>query len=274
MGAGWKSYEGCTGVPSTAALHACVQTGYIDYDKLEEKALDFRPKMLICGGSAYPREWDYKRLYEIAQRVGALLMSDMAHIRCGAWHRQAAEVPWVMCLPCRQPWTASAHAGCSWDTGPWNVSFSAPQAYLTADSRTPTMHRSRRAGAAPRTRLLPGHGRGGPRRLIRLHACSGLVAAQEAAQPFEYCDVVTTTTHKSLRGPRAGMIFFRMVCGPGCAPAAESGRRLLCTCCRLRLLHVPPARTPGSFLACGMRDALYASAAEHASALARPRHLV
>ena len=60
------------------------QTGYIDYDKLEEKALDFRPKMLICGGSAYPREWDYKRLYEIAQKVGALLMSDMAHIRCAA----------------------------------------------------------------------------------------------------------------------------------------------------------------------------------------------
>ena len=37
------------------------------------------------------------------------------------------------------------------------------------------------------------------------------MAAQEAAQPFEYCDVVTTTTHKSLRGPRAGMIFFRVV---------------------------------------------------------------
>lgn len=41
--------------------------------------------------------------------------------------------------------------------------------------------------------------------------CSGLVAAQEADQPFDYCDVVTTTTHKSLRGPRAGMIFSRKV---------------------------------------------------------------
>ncbi len=59
-----------------------VQTGYIDYDKLEEKALDFRPKMLICGGSAYPREWDYARLYSIARKVGALLMCDMAHYRC------------------------------------------------------------------------------------------------------------------------------------------------------------------------------------------------
>jgi len=57
------------------------QTGYIDYDKLEEKALDFRPKMIICGGSAYPREWDYKRLYTIAIKIGALLMCDMAHYR-------------------------------------------------------------------------------------------------------------------------------------------------------------------------------------------------
>jgi Serine hydroxymethyltransferase len=44
-----------------------------------------------------------------------------------------------------------------------------------------------------------------------LNACSGLVAAEEATQPFEHCDVVSTTTHKSLRGPRAGMIFFRRV---------------------------------------------------------------
>lgn len=57
------------------------QTGYIDYAKLEEKALDFRPKLIICGGSAYPREWDYKRLREIANKVGAMLMADMAHIR-------------------------------------------------------------------------------------------------------------------------------------------------------------------------------------------------
>lgn len=94
------------------------ETGYIDYDKLEENALTFRPKLIICGGSAYPREWDYARFRAIADKVGAYLMMDMAHI-------------------------------------------------------------------------------------------SGLVAAQEAAQPFEYADIVTTTTHKSLRGPRAGMIFFR-----------------------------------------------------------------
>ncbi|XP_068655419.1 serine hydroxymethyltransferase 4 [Aristolochia californica] len=93
-------------------------TGYIDFDKLEEKALDFRPKLIICGGSAYPRDWDYSKFRVIADKCGALLLCDMAHY-------------------------------------------------------------------------------------------SGLVAAQEVANPFEYCDIVTTTTHKSLRGPRAGMIFFR-----------------------------------------------------------------
>ena len=44
-------------------------TGWIDYDKLEEKAGDFRPKMIICGGSAYPRDWDYARLRAIADKV-------------------------------------------------------------------------------------------------------------------------------------------------------------------------------------------------------------
>ena len=93
-------------------------TGYIDYDKLEEKALDFRPMMIICGGSAYPRDWDYARFRSIADKVCAFLLADMAHI-------------------------------------------------------------------------------------------SGLVATGEANNPFEYCDVVTSTTHKSLRGPRSGIIFFR-----------------------------------------------------------------
>ena len=55
-------------------------TGFIDYEKLEEKALDFRPKILICGGSAYPREWDYARFRQIADKIGAILMCDMAHV--------------------------------------------------------------------------------------------------------------------------------------------------------------------------------------------------
>lgn len=93
-------------------------TGYIDYDRLEQNAKLFRPQILICGASAYPREWDFKRLRSIADQHGAYLLCDMAHI-------------------------------------------------------------------------------------------SGLVAAQVVEDPFEYCDVVTTTTHKTLRGPRAGLIFFR-----------------------------------------------------------------
>lgn len=93
-------------------------SGLIDYDGLENLADLFKPKMIVCGGSAYPREWDYKRFKQIAQNVGALLMVDMAHI-------------------------------------------------------------------------------------------SGLVATGCAANPFEYADIVTTTTHKTLRGPRAGMIFYK-----------------------------------------------------------------
>ena len=93
-------------------------TGRVDYDALEARAALFRPKLLIAGASAYPREWDYARMRAIADGVGAYLLNDMAHL-------------------------------------------------------------------------------------------SGLAAARECADPFEYSDVVTTTTHKSLRGPRAGMIFFR-----------------------------------------------------------------
>ena len=95
-----------------------VKTGLIDYDLLEKNANLFKPRILICGGSAYPRDWDYARLRKIADSQGAYLMMDMAHI-------------------------------------------------------------------------------------------SGLVAAQVQNNPFEYCDVVCTTTHKTLRGPRAGLIFFR-----------------------------------------------------------------
>ncbi len=54
--------------------------GYIDYDKLEELALLFKPQLIICGASAYPRDFDYKRFREVADKVGAYLMCDMAHI--------------------------------------------------------------------------------------------------------------------------------------------------------------------------------------------------
>lgn len=87
-------------------------TGLIDYDEMERLALLFRPKLLIAGASAYPRDWDYRRMRAIADSCGAYLMTDMAHI-------------------------------------------------------------------------------------------SGLVAAREANNPFEHSHVVTSTTHKSLRGPRS-----------------------------------------------------------------------
>lgn len=94
------------------------KTGLIDYDMLAKTAALFRPKVIVAGASAYPRIIDYARMKEIADSVGAYLMSDMAHI-------------------------------------------------------------------------------------------SGMVAAGVTDSPFPYSDIVTTTTHKSLRGPRGAMIFFR-----------------------------------------------------------------
>jgi len=83
---------------------------------METLAKKFYPRLLIAGGSAYPRDWDYKRMRKIADEIDAYLLCDMSHF-------------------------------------------------------------------------------------------AGLVAAEEQNDPFEYCDIVTTTTHKSLRGPRAGIIF-------------------------------------------------------------------
>lgn len=92
--------------------------GIIDYDSLEKLADAVKPRLIICGASAYSRDFDYERFSKIAQKQKAFLMADIAHI-------------------------------------------------------------------------------------------SGFVATGEMNSPFKYCDIVTTTTHKSLRGPRAGMIFFR-----------------------------------------------------------------
>ena len=63
------------------------ETGRIDYDKLEQKAIEEKPKLIICGASAYSRDWDYARLRKIADKVNALLLADIAHpaglIACG-----------------------------------------------------------------------------------------------------------------------------------------------------------------------------------------------
>src|SRR3954469_14311476 len=90
----------------------------IDMDELQQVAEDSRPKLILAGWSAYPRQLDFKRFREIADSVGALLMADMAHF-------------------------------------------------------------------------------------------AGLVAAEEHPSPVPYCDVVTTTTHKTLAGARGGMILCR-----------------------------------------------------------------
>ena len=55
------------------------ETGLIDYDEMERLALEHKPKLIVGGASAYSREWDYKRMREIADKVGAILLIDMAH---------------------------------------------------------------------------------------------------------------------------------------------------------------------------------------------------
>ena len=90
-------------------------TGTIDMDKVEAKALEVKPKLIICGASAYARDWDFKRFRAIADKVGALLLGDISHV-------------------------------------------------------------------------------------------AGLVVSGLHSDPMPHCHIVTTTTHKTLRGPRGGVI--------------------------------------------------------------------
>lgn len=61
------------------AYHVIEETGMVDYDEMEALALEHKPKLIIGGASAYSREWDYARMRAIADKIGALLMIDMAH---------------------------------------------------------------------------------------------------------------------------------------------------------------------------------------------------
>lgn len=91
------------------------ETGRIDMDEVRKKALEWKPKLIICGGSSYSRDWDYKSFRNIADEVGAFLLADISHP-------------------------------------------------------------------------------------------SGLIASKLLNDPLPYCHVITTTTHKTLRGPRGGLI--------------------------------------------------------------------
>lgn len=94
------------------------ETGQVDYDVLEEVARREKPKMIICGASAYSRDWDYARIRKVADEIGALILADISHP-------------------------------------------------------------------------------------------AGLIAAGLLNDPLDHCHIVTTTTHKTLRGPRGGVIMMR-----------------------------------------------------------------
>ena len=100
------------------AYQVSPETGRVDYDNMEKVALEKKPKLIIAGASAYSRDWDYKRMREIADKIGAILMADVSHP-------------------------------------------------------------------------------------------SGLIARGILNDPLDYCHIITTTTHKTLRGPRGGMILMR-----------------------------------------------------------------
>jgi len=94
------------------------ETGTIDYEMLEEKARSCKPKMIVCGASAYSRDWDYARIRKVADEVGAVVLADISHP-------------------------------------------------------------------------------------------AGLIASKLLNDPLEHCHIVTSTTHKTLRGPRGGIIMLR-----------------------------------------------------------------
>ncbi len=94
------------------------EDGIVDYDHLEKQALEHKPKLIICGASAYSRDWDYARIRQVADKIGALVLADISHP-------------------------------------------------------------------------------------------AGLIAKKHLASPFDHCHFVTTTTHKTLRGPRGGLIMMK-----------------------------------------------------------------
>ncbi|MEO9210943.1 MAG: serine hydroxymethyltransferase, partial [Ginsengibacter sp.] len=72
------------------------ETGLVDYDTLEKKARELKPKMIICGASAYSRDWDYERIRKVADEVGAFVFCDMAH-PAGLIAKGLLKSPFVHC---------------------------------------------------------------------------------------------------------------------------------------------------------------------------------
>ena len=68
-----------SGMIYNAVAYTVNEDGYVNYEEMEQKAIEHKPKLIIGGASAYSREWDYKRMREIADKVGAILWIDMAH---------------------------------------------------------------------------------------------------------------------------------------------------------------------------------------------------
>ena len=68
-----------SGMIYNAIAYTVKEDGYVNYEEMEQKAIEHKPKLIIGGASAYSREWDYKRMREIADKVGAILWIDMAH---------------------------------------------------------------------------------------------------------------------------------------------------------------------------------------------------
>ena len=135
----------------------------------------YNPSLIICGGSAYPRDWDFARFRAIADKVGAILLCDMAHVS----GLVAAEVFFFFCF---------LFLFLFFSVSLFFVSlFFVIRKFL--DLECCPVFPSFLFFSLFLFFLTPGE--------------------QECNNPFEFCDIVTTTTHKTLRGPRSGLIFFR-----------------------------------------------------------------
>ena len=172
------------------------ETGRVDYDQMEEVALREKPKMIIGGGSAYSREWDYKRMREIADKIGAILMIDMAHpaglIAAGELDNPVKYAHIV---------TSTTHKTLRGPRGGvimMGKDFPNPWGKKTPKGEIKMMSQLLDSAVFP--------DKIGAILMIDMAHPAGLIAAGELDNPVKYAHIVTSTTHKTLRGPRGGVI--------------------------------------------------------------------